>query len=279
MSDTHIDTPSKGDAGLKPTQLSETREFLVFLAKLAVLVFILRSFIIAPFSIPSESMQPRLLVGDYLLVAKWPYGYSRHSLPLSLPLIPGRILAETPERGDVAVFKAPPGNSVDYIKRVIGLPGDRIQMRAGELHLNDKPVPRMRVTDMVVKVSPNTRCFAPEFERADPKGGLYCSYPRYREILPNRRSYYVIDLTDGLADTTEVYTVPAGHVFMMGDNRDNSLDSRFPAEAGGGIGFVPMENLVGRAVISVFSTDGSARWFLPWTWFTAARWNRIGEAF
>ncbi len=279
MSDTQFDAEPKVPAGVKSTAPSETREFLVFLAKLGLFIFILRSFIFAPFNIPSESMLPRLLVGDYLLVAKWPYGYSRHSLPFSLPLIPGRVMAAVPERGDVVVFKAPPSNNVDYIKRVIGLPGDRIQMRTGQVFLNGRPIPKIRVPDLVLPVSPNTRCIAPVFERMTTAGTMTCHYPRFKEILPNGRSYYVLDLADSVADTTDVYTVPQGHVFMMGDNRDNSLDSRFPAEDGGGIGFVPVENLVGRATISIFSTDGSANWLLPWTWLTAARWNRIGELF
>ncbi len=279
MSDTQFDAEPKVPAGVKSTAPSETREFLVFLAKLGLFIFILRSFIFAPFNIPSESMLPRLFVGDYLLVAKWPYGYSRHSLPFSLPLIPGRVMATVPERGDVVVFKAPPSNNVDYIKRVIGLPGDRIQMRTGQVFLNGRPIPKIRVPDLVLPVSPNTRCIAPVFERMTTAGTMTCHYPRFKEILPNGRSYYVLDLADSVADTTDVYTVPQGHVFMMGDNRDNSLDSRFPAEDGGGIGFVPVENLVGRATISIFSTDGSANWLLPWTWLTAARWNRIGELF
>ena len=280
MSDTQLDATPKDDARVKADQPSETREFLVFLAKLAVFVFILRSFIMAPFSIPSESMLPRLLIGDYLIVSKWSYGYSRYSLPFGLPLFEGRVFETMPERGDVVVFKAPPGNNVDYIKRVIGLPGDMIQMRQGQLFINDKPVPKVRVADMVEPQTPYMQCFTPDFAKLAKDGTPVCSYPRYRETLPNGRSYYVLDLVpDGPADSTEIYTVPEGHLFMMGDNRDNSLDSRFPAQEGGGIGIVPVENLVGRAMVSAFSTDGSANWFLPWTWVTAARWHRIGEAF
>lgn len=280
MSDTQIEATPKGDASVKADPPSETREFLVFLAKLAVFVFILRSFIMAPFSIPSESMLPRLLIGDYLIVTKWNYGYSRYSLPFGLPLFEGRVFQSMPERGDVAVFKAPPGNDVDYIKRVIGLPGDMIQMRQGQLFINDKPVPKVRVPDMVEAQTPYMQCFAPEYAKVAKDGTPVCSYPRYRETLPNGRSYYVLDLIpDGPADSTEIYTVPEGQLFMMGDNRDNSLDSRFPAQIGAGIGIVPVENLIGRATVGAFSTDGSSSWLLPWTWFTAARWHRIGETF
>src|SRR5688500_1120731 len=133
-------------------------ENLRFLVTLALIAFVLRSFIVAPFSIPSESMLPRLLVGDYLFVAKWPYGYSRHSLPWSIPLIPHRILARAPERGDVVVFKNPADNSTDYIKRVIGLPGDLVQVRDGQLILNGEPVPKVRVADFLDPVTPNSRC-------------------------------------------------------------------------------------------------------------------------
>jgi signal peptidase I len=251
-----------------------------FILKLAVFVFILRSFIVAPFNIPSESMVPRLLTGDYLLVAKWPYGYSKYSLPFSMPLIPGQIMSTVPERGDVAVFKAPPSNDVDYIKRIIGLPGDRIQMKMGQLFINDQPVPKKRIENFIVPVSPNTNCNAPEFVEKASDGSLRCSYPQFEETLPNGKTYRVLDLSmDPSFDSTEVFEVPQGYLFAMGDNRDNSLDSRFLAEEGKGIGLVPQENLVGRALVSVFSTDGSAEWIKPWTWFTAARWSRIGEGF
>lgn len=258
---------------------SEWADFLSFLVKLAIFFFILRSFIISPFNIPSESMQPRLVVGDYLLVSKWSYGYSRYSLPFNLPLIPGRIFASQPDLGDVVVFKAPPVNDNDYIKRVIGLPGDTIAMRDGQVILNGEPIPKKRIADFVIAQSPNTHCIAPQFAGTDDTGGAVCRYPQYRETLPNGRSYNVLDLFVSPRDTTEPVIVPEGHMFLMGDNRDNSLDSRYPAIENEGIGIVPQENLVGRAMVSVFSTDGSANWLLPWTWFTAARWDRIGETF
>ena len=273
--------PPPAEAEAAPVQKPEKEEdnFFVFLLKLVLIVVIFRSFIFSPFNIPSESMLPRLENGDYLLAAKWPYGYSKYSLPFSLPLIPGRIFASQPERGDIAIFKAPPGNDVDYIKRVIGLPGDQIQMVNGQLHINGKPVPKKHIKNFEVAVSPNTGCFEPEFEKRLADGTLVCSYPQYRETLPNGRSYNVLDLGLTPQDNTPPIIVPEGHLFLMGDNRDNSLDSRFPPVPGQGIGIVPQANLVGRATLMMFSTDGSAEWLKPWTWFTAARWNRIGGTF
>jgi signal peptidase I len=280
MSDTQIDpAPEAAAAVPEAKKVSETRDFLTFLLKLGIFVFVLRSFVFAPFSIPSESMLPKLLVGDYLIVTKWSYGYSKHALPFSLPLIPGRVFASTPERGDVAVFKAPPGDETDYIKRVIGLPGDLIQIKGGQLFLNGAAVPKQRMADFIVPVSPNTQCNAPEFEETASDGSRRCRYPRFRETLPGGKSYEVLDLGTIAADDTAVYSVPEGHVFMMGDNRDNSLDSRFPAVEGAGIGIVPQENLVGKARMIAFSTDGSSSWLLPWTWFSAARWDRSGTGF
>ncbi|WP_033919746.1 signal peptidase I [Sphingomonas sp. 37zxx] len=257
----------------KPTR-PEWQETLIFLVKLALFVFVIRSFLFSPFVIPSGSMLPRTLIGDYLFVTKWNYGYSRHSLPWSVPLIPGRILASTPERGDVAVFKAPPENKEDWIKRVIGLPGDRVQMRGGQLFLNGTAVPKVRIADFVLPVTPNSTC-QEYFRDALPDGTQICRYPQYRETLPNGVSYDVLDLGFSPADDTEVYTVPADHLFMMGDNRDDSRDSRFADS----ISFVPMVNLEGKAVVNFWSTDGSAAWLMPWTWPGATRWERIGEAF
>lgn len=253
--------------------------FPVFLIKLVLIVAIFRSFIFSPFNIPSESMLPRLENGDYLLAAKWPYGYSKYSLPFNPPLLPKRIMASQPERGDVVIFKAPPGNDVDYIKRVIGLPGDTIQMIGGVVQINGKPVQKERIADFVIPVSPNTNCIAPEFGTLEKDGSASCHYPQFRETTPEGRSYNVLDLGHRDQDDTPPVTVPEGHLFLMGDNRDNSMDSRFAAMEGAGIGLVPQDNLVGRATIVMWSTDGSANWFLPWTWFTAARWDRIGGMF
>ncbi|WP_067733634.1 signal peptidase I [Novosphingobium naphthalenivorans] len=281
------DTPSVSDAQTAQPAAGQGAEahakkdegFFSFLLWLVLGVVVLRSFIISPFNIPSESMLPRLLDGDYLFATKWSYGYSKYSLPFSVPLIPGRVFASQPERGDVVIFKAPPGDDVDYIKRVIGLPGDEVQMKNGQVWLNGKPIPKQPVADFVVPVTPNTHCYTPEFERMAKDGTASCHYPQFRETLPNGKSYNVLDLGRTPQDDTGVFIVPEGHMFLMGDNRDNSLDSRFPAIEGEGIGMVPQGNLVGKAAVMMFSTDGSAEWLKPWTWFTAARWSRIGGTF
>jgi signal peptidase I len=274
----------------KPGSASEWREYGFFLIKLAIIVTIFRSFVFAPFNIPSESMQPRLLIGDYLVVAKWPYGFSRYNIPFAPELFKGRIFGSLPERGDVVVFKGPKTNGVDYIKRAIGLPGDIIQMRAGVLEINGKAVKRESLPDFVTPVTEGLRdataleggryvCWRPEFQEAAPGGGSQCRYRRFKETLPNGKSYEILDLADAQrGDDTEAFVVPDDHVFFMGDNRDRSADSRFPAD-GRAVGIVPAENIVGRAQVTVFSTDGSARWLLPWTWFSAARGSRIGEGF
>jgi len=268
----------------------EAVDTLRFLTWLVVAVVIFRSFFLSPFNIPSESMQPRLLIGDYLLVNKMAYGYSRHSLPFSVPLIPGRLFAKTPERGDVAVFEAPPGNSVDYIKRVVGLPGDSIEVRDGVLWLNGTAVPKQRIADLVIPVTANMiaasrntndlPCYAMQFEELSRNGTRQCRYPQYRETMPGGKSFATLDvINNSSADNYPLTIVPDGHLFLMGDNRDRSSDSRFPAIEGAGIGLVPQENLVGKALVGMFATDGSASWFNPISWVTAARFERIGDGF
>jgi len=263
---------------------SEWRDIATFVVKLVLIVFVVRSFIFSPFSIPSESMLPRLLIGDYLFITKFNYGYSKHSLPFSLPLLPNMHWSD-PSPGDVVVFKAPPFNQDDWIKRVIGRPGDTVQMKAGQLILNGKAIPKQPIADFVVPITPNFPAGKCRTEpQADAQGNKACRIARFRETLPNGKSYEVLDQGYySRADDTELFTVPAGHLFLMGDNRDDSQDSRFPQnpydKEASGIRFVPIENIEGKAVVNFWSTDGSASWLLPWTWFTAARWSRIGEGF
>ena len=246
----------------------------------ALVAWAVRSLIFAPFSIPSGSMLPTLLVGDYVLVAKWPYGYSRFSFPFQFPPLEGRIPSRLPERGDVVVFR-PSGDEADFVKRVIGLPGDTVEVRGGTLVLNDRPVPRGKMQPVAIPISPNSPC-----RKITARGTALavtddatCIYSSYRETLPSGASYRVIDQVEtAIGDNYPATSVPAGHVFLMGDNRDDSLDSRFsPAE--GGIGLVPLDHLVGRATIVFWSTDGSASYLQPWTWFTALRASRIGKTF
>jgi len=266
-----------------PAQAEESREkdeswfgFARFLVLVLLAVVAFRTLVFSPFSIPSESMLPRLVNGDYLLAAKWPYGWSRHSLPFDAPLMEGRVLASMPERGDIVIFKHPLDSS-DYIKRVIGLPGDTVGVIGGQIVLNGELVPRAAMADFEIAVSPNTTCAwgGNRIIRAD--GSAVCAYARFRETLPGGRQYEVLDFGLTGADSMLPVTVPGGHMFVMGDNRDNSRDSRFPASVGDAVGLVPLENLVGEASVIMWSTDGSAEWLKPWTWFTAARWDRIGK--
>ena len=238
-----------------------------------------RSLVVAPFSIPSGSMLPTLYIGDYLLVAKWPYGYSRYSFPFGIPAFDGRIFSDLPERGDIVVFRAP-GGETDVIKRTVGLPGDTIAVSGGMLLVNGNAVAREPAGFASIPITANSPCRVVPGATPQVTGdGLACRYPVYREALPDGESWSVIDQVDNpRADDVQPIIVPEGHVFLLGDNRDDSLDSRFSL-AEGGIGFVPVENLIGRAMFIFWSTDGSSDYWKPWTWFTALRTERIGPIF
>ena len=251
--------------------IAETIKTLVYAIVIAVFI---RTFFYEPFNIPSPSMVPTLLVGDYLFVSKFSYGYSRYSLPWGVPLISGRIFFREPKRGDVTVFKLPCDfsrldqrdaqfrrascdTSTDYIKRIIGLPGDRIQVKHGILHINDAPVKRERSEDCDVPVGEARQVFQ-----------------RYWETLPNGVRHCIVEISDEMTlDNTDVFVVRPGHYVMMGDNRDNSADSRDPTS---GVGQVPAENLVGRAEFIFFSHDPQAAgWFEVWKWPQAIRFSRF----
>jgi len=246
---------------LKSKKAGGIVETLLTVLYAVVIAIFVRTVAYEPFNIPSGSMVPTLLIGDYLFVSKFSYGYSRYSLPLGLPLIAGRIFFTPPQRGDVAVFKWPKDNSTDYIKRVIGLPGDRIQMKEGRLYINGTMVKRERIEDYVDPDLP------PEVNRP---------VLQYIETLPNGRRHRILESRgdNGDLDNTKEFLVPPDHYFMMGDNRDNSSDSRDPR---GDVGYVPVENLVGRAEFLFFSTDGSAHLWEPWKWLFAVRYDRPFE--
>ncbi|MDC3089528.1 signal peptidase I [bacterium] len=218
------------------------------------IALLIRSFIFEPFNIPSGSMKPNLLVGDFIFVSKYSYGFSKHSLPFSIPLIPGKIFSNTPERGDVVVFKTPENNTTDYIKRVIGLPGDKIEIKNGIIFINGSEILRKKLSDFIDT----------DNKTINKRVRMYDEYFFNKEIK-------ILDITDnGIADNTQLFNVPENHFFVMGDNRDNSQDSRFINS----VGFIPMKNLVGKAQFIFFSLENS-RFLQVWKWPNSIRYERI----
>ena len=218
------------------------------------IALLIRSFIFEPFNIPSGSMKPNLLVGDFIFVSKYSYGFSKHSLPFSIPLIPGKIFSNKPERGDVVVFKTPENNRTDYIKRVIGLPGDKIEIKNGIIFINGSEILRKKLNDFIDT----------DNKTSNKRVRMYNEYFFNKEIN-------ILDITDnGIADNTQLFNVPENHFFVMGDNRDNSQDSRFIST----VGFIPYENLVGKAQFIFFSLE-NARFLQIWKWPSSIRYERI----
>jgi signal peptidase I len=265
----------------KAGAVKEFIEIVKTVAYALAIALVLRVLLFQPFTIPSASMEPNLYQGDYIIVSKYSYGWSKHSIPFSPPLFDGRILGKAPTRGDIIVFKLPRDPNVDYIKRLIGLPGDRVQVRGGVVYINGKALPRREMPSALVDTGYGT-IRAGRFEETNPEGGKYAT----QDYGP-----------DSDADNTGVYVVPQGCYFFMGDNRDNSLDSRFDPGVSAfktgpgtckwdyandqyigmqeGVGFVPAENLVGRAQLILLSWNADAHLFKPWTWFTEARPSRF----
>ena len=236
-------------------------------ALLFVAVWLVRSLAFGAVAVDDRAMQPQLRPGDVLLVAKWPYGWSRHGLVGGAPLFAGRLAAAMPARGDVVVIRDRDGAS--RVRRVIGLPGDRIGLRAGAVLLDGRRLPRWRVGDLLLPVTPGRPCGG---VRREPAG---CRYRRFAEMLPEARSHAVLDSAPGASDDLAARRVPAGQLFLIGDNRDESRDSRTAVDAGG-MGMMPADRLLGRAGVLIWSTDGSARWLSPGSWWRATRWRRIG---
>jgi signal peptidase I len=256
------DAKKKNDGGII--------EIVSIVVQALLLAILVQMFLFQPFNIPSGSMEHTLRVGDYLFVSKWSYGYSRYSfsnkiLGIDKGIIPfsGRIWGADPKRGDIVVFRKPHEEDIDYIKRVIGLPGDKIQVKQGELYINGEEI---------------KRTFDKDFDDVDYRGDREIG-KQYTETLPNGISYHILKLRDGTVplmggfdpNNTQIYEVPPGHYFMMGDNRDNSADSRFLSD----VGYVPAENLIGKAQIIFFSHEGDDHVWEVWNWPWTVRWDRI----
>ena len=243
----------------KPGAVNEIVEIIKTVVYALLIALFLRVLFFQPFTIPSASMEPNLYEGDYIIVSKFSYGYSRHSIPFSPPIFKGRLLERTPDRGDIIVFKLPSDGHTDYVKRLIGMPGDRIQMKDGLLYINGVQVKRQYLGTV----------------REQSPFGAVRDVMRFRETLPGGKSFVTNDYgTDGDLDNTDVYVVPEHSFFMMGDNRDNSSDSRVAPE-NSGVGYVPAENLVGKAQIILLSWHPGASIFKPWTWVMNARPSRF----
>ncbi len=235
----------------KEESFADTVKTIIYAVIIAILI---RTFMFEPFKIPSGSMYSTLYVGDFLFVSKYTYGYSKHSLPFSMPLFEGRIWEDKPERGDVVVFKYPQDNKTDYIKRVIGLPGDRIMLENGRLFINGEKVNREQVEDFVLR----------------DKYGNAERYRQYVETLPGGVKHNILEISDSeMYDNVPEFVVPEGSYFMMGDNRDRSDDSRV------NVGFVPFENLVGKARVLFFSLDPNSEWYKIWNLPRQIRWDRL----
>ena len=252
------DDVRSGDSSDKSGAMNEVVEIVKTVVYALMIALFLRVIFFQPFTIPSASMEPTLLEGDYIIVSKYSYGYSKNSIPFSPPIFKGRIFEKKPDRGDIIVFKLPRDGHIDYIKRLVGLPGDRIQVIGGVLHINGKAIPRKPLPPVMV----------------DSGYGFTRNVERYEETFPNGKSFITYDFgPDGDVDNTGVYVVPENNYFFMGDNRDNSLDSRVPSEIG--VGYVPAENLVGKAQIIMLSWNKGASLFKPWTWVLDARPSRF----
>ncbi len=236
----------------KEESLGETIKTVIYAIAIAVLI---RTFWFEPFKIPSGSMYPTLEVGDFLFVSKYTYGYSRHSFPFSFPTFSGRIWQDLPKRGDVVVFKFPKDNKTDYIKRIIGLPGDTVQVKQGRLYINGKMMERTAPTQYIIS----------EYTILPKR------FTQYTEILPEGQTHPILEHSDEdfMVDNTPLFKVPAEHYFMMGDNRDNSNDSRQD------VGMVPFENIEGKARFLFYSHNDSIRWYNPISWISSIRWKRM----
>jgi len=253
------ETVQSGEGPKTSGALDEVVEIIKTVVYALLIALFLRVLFFQPFTIPSASMEPNLYEGDYIIVSKFSYGYSRHSIPFSPNIYQGRVLEQKASRGDIVVFKLPSDGRTDYVKRVIGVSGDRVQMKAGLLYVNDKLIQRDAMSPV----------------KSDLGFGQVVDVARFREQLDSGKTYDTQDMgTDGNLDNTTQFIVPEGYYFMMGDNRDNSSDSRVdPFE--GGVGMVPAENLVGKAQIVLLSWKPEASIFKPWTWVLDARPSRF----